>query len=555
MGLGRVGSLTSVVSDTAPFVGACSTSAATTFIPSVTSRSVRAQPIPLAAPVTTATLPSSRSMAADTRTRPPTAIAPVAWRPVLVIAGLVVAVELAFASGYGYHRDELYFREAGHHLAWGYVDQPPITPLLGRLSIEVFGDTLRGLRVAPALLLGSVLVVGALVARELGGDRRAQVFSAAAIAGSGGILFLGHQLTTPLFDVLAWLMIVLLVLRLLRTGDPRWWPSVGLAIGIGLENKHLVLLLVTGLLVGFVAAWRVDLLRSPWLAAGAGIALLFWLPNLVWQADHGWPQINLGQQIAEEEGGENRAMALPLQFLLLSPFYVVWLFRGWRRLWADRNGRVVAVAYLVVLGLILASGGKGYYSAGLLVVLLVAGVVATGERLGRRHVALIAASAAIGAVVALPILPIATYADSPLSDLNEDVLEMWGWEERFVPLVAAAVDTVPLEDRDRLVIVAANYGEAGALDRFGPARRLPEVYSGHNSYPDFRQPMIDDPVVLLVGYEPGPYVAERFTGCEPVPLVVDESPVDNEEAGVPILLCDGITQPWDQLWGDLRRIS
>ena len=251
MGLGRVGSLTSVVSDTAPFVGACSTSAVTTFIPSVTSRSVRPQPIPVAAPVTTATLPSSRSMAADTKARPTTAIAPVAWRPVLVIAGLVVAVELAFASGYGYHRDELYFREAGHHLAWGYVDQPPITPLLGRLSIEVFGDTLRGLRVAPALLLGSVLVVGALVARELGGDRRAQVFSTAAIAGSGGILFLGHQLTTPLFDVLAWLIIVLLVLRLLRTGDPRWWPSVGLAIGIGLENKHLVLLLVTGLLVGF----------------------------------------------------------------------------------------------------------------------------------------------------------------------------------------------------------------------------------------------------------------------------------------------------------------
>ena len=81
------------------------------------------------------------------------------------------------------------------------------------------------------------------------------------------------------------------------------------------------------------------------------------------------------------------------------------------------------------------------------------------------------------------------------------------------------------------------------------------MYSAHNSYPDFRQPMIDDPVVLLVGYEPGPHVDEHFTGCEPVPLVVDESPVDNEEAGVPIFLCDGITQPWDQLWGDLRRIS
>jgi Dolichyl-phosphate-mannose-protein mannosyltransferase len=494
-------------------------------------------------------------MAADTRTAAARPLARVAWRPVLVVTGLLVVIELAFASGYGYHRDELYFREAGRHLAWGFVDQPPLTPLLGRLSTLVFGDTLRGLRVVPALLLGAIVVVGALVARELGGDRRAQVFSAAAIAGSGGILFLGHQLTTPLVDVLAWLVIVLLVLRLLHTGDHRWWLAVGLAAGIGLENKHLVLLLLVGLLAGLVAARRIDLLRSWWLVGGVGLAVVLWLPNLLWQADHGWPQIELGQHIAEEEGGENRATALPLQLLLLSPFYAVWLVRGWRWLWADRDGRVLAVAYLVVLGLILISGGKGYYAVGLLVVLLVAGIVATGERLRGLHVGLIAASAAIGAVVAFPVLPIETYADSPLGEVNDDVLEMWGWEDPFLTDVSTAVGTVAPEDRDRIVIITANYGEAGAIDRYGPAAGLPEVYSGHNGYADFRRPTEDDPVPVLVGFRPGPYVDERFTGCEPVVFVDRDTTVDNEEAGVPILVCDGITRPWAQLWDDLRHIS
>jgi 4-amino-4-deoxy-L-arabinose transferase-like glycosyltransferase len=414
-------------------------------------------------------------MAGDTRTAPERALAPVAWRPVLIVTGLLVVVELAFASGYGYHRDELYFREAGLHPAWGYVDQPPITPLLGRLSTLVFGDTLRGLRVVPALLAGAIVVVGALVARELGGGRRAQVFAAGAVATSTGIVFLGHQLATPLFDVLAWLVIVLLVLRLLRTEDPRWWPAVGLAAGMGLENKHLVLLLLAGLLAGVVATRRVELLRSRWFAAGVGIAVVVWLPNLLWQADHGWPQVRLGRHIAEEEGGENRATLLPLQLLLLSPLYAVWLVRGWRRLWADAAGRVLAVAYPAVVALTLVSGGKAYYVAGLLVVLLVAGVVATGDRLGPAHLALIGASAAVAAVVALPILPIETYADSPLGEVNDDVLEMWGWEDPFLTDVSTAVGTVAPEDRERVVIITANYGEAGAIDRYGPDAGLPEV--------------------------------------------------------------------------------
>lgn len=480
-------------------------------------------------------------------------VEPVAWRPVLVAAGALVAVELAFAGGYGYHRDELYFLEVAEHPAWGHVDQPPITPLLGRLSTTLFGESLRGLRVVPALLVGAVVVLAALLCRQVGGDRRSQAWAAAATATSTGIVFIGHQLTTPTFDVLIWLVLVLLVLRIVQGGDPRWWVVVGGFAGVGLQNKHLVLLLLAGLAAGLLATGHRRLLSSGWFGVGVVLAFALWLPNLVWQAEHGWPQLELGRAIAERDGVENRVTLLPLQLVLLGGFNVGLIVRGARRLWAERTTRFIVVAYGVAVALLLVTGGKGYYLMGLLVVMLAAGVVALPE--GRGPWFPVLGTAGVTAVVALPVLPVATFADTPAATVNEDVLEMTGWDDVVVPAVAEVHDRVPAADRERVVIVTTNYGLAGAIDRFGPDLGLPEPYSGHNAYADFRVPEEEDPIPLLVGFEPGGRADEWFTGCDVVARIDNGDGIDNDEQGAPISLCDGITAPWAELWPEISFVA
>jgi 4-amino-4-deoxy-L-arabinose transferase-like glycosyltransferase len=240
----------------------------------------------------------------------------------LVIGGISVALALVLlstANRYGFHRDELYFIEAGRHLAWGYVDQPPLTPLLGRLSQAAFGSSPRALRV-PSVLAGMIVVlVIASLAKHLGGTPRARILAAVCTAVAAVVLAVTHILSTTTFDLLAWVLVLWLVTRILQGADPRLWIAVGGVAGIGLLNKHLVLFLVISLAIGIVLGRRVDVLRSWWLVAGVALALVIWSPNLVWQATHGWPQLDMARAIADSDGAENRATLVPLQLLLLGP--------------------------------------------------------------------------------------------------------------------------------------------------------------------------------------------------------------------------------------------
>lgn len=330
---------------------------------------------------------------------------------VWLIAGFLGLLLLAFAPRYGWHRDELYFLEAGKHLAWGYVDQPPLTPLLGRLADTVAGGNLVVLRFLPAAAAGATAAVGALTVREMGGSRRAQVAGAGALAAGGFLLGTGHVLSPATFDLLAWMVVLWISARMLRTADPRWWMAIGLVSGIALLNKSLVVMLGVALVVGLAASRRWDLLRSSWIIAGGLLAAAIALPNFLWQASNGWPQLEMSRRISERLGTENRILLIPLLILFVGPAFIGLMRRGVGWLRSDGGGsRYQTFLWACVAGvaLTLLTGGRPYYPVALILTLVLAGIVSF-EHSGRdprdlRN--LIVINGAVSLLISLPVLPV-----------------------------------------------------------------------------------------------------------------------------------------------------
>jgi len=478
------------------------------------------------------------------------------WRAVLLLDAAVVALLLLVAQRYGWHRDELYFLEAGKHLAWGYIDQPPFTPFVARVAHEVASGNLVLLRLLPALATATTIALGAAIVREMGASSRAQAIGAASVAGGGFLLGVGHLLSTAVFDLTAWVALLWVVARLLRTSDPRWWIAFGAVAGVSMLNKNLPVLLGVALLVGFVIERRWSLLVTPWLLAGAALALVLAAPNLLWQADHGWPQADMAKALSERLATENRITLVPLTLLFVGPLLVWLVVVGARWLARDhvasRPFRPLLWAWPACLVITFSSGGRPYYALPLTIVVLLAGVAASDEpaRLDRVRTFVII-NALVSIPLALPLLP--TSSAKVSATVNEAVAETIGWPE-LVDQVADVVDDLPADERSSVVLLTGSYGEAGAIDRFGPTRGLPPAYSGHNSYGDFRQPTDDDATVVAVRYELE-RVEPYFERCDEVATVDNGQDIENEVQGTPIIVCRGLRGAWADVWDDLRHLS
>ncbi|GAA2740307.1 glycosyltransferase family 39 protein [Kitasatospora cinereorecta] len=497
--------------------------------------------------------------AVSTRGNTETDLRPFALHPVMTIA-TVVATGLVVLSGrYGFHRDELYFLLAGRHAAWGYVDQPPLTPLIARFSADALGENPTALRTVPALLTAATVALTALIARECGAGRGGQILAAACCACSGYVLAVGHLLSTSTFDLTVELAVVLVVLRLLRTRDSRWWPALGAAVGIALLNKQLVLALLLALLVVLLAAGPRDLARrlppDPRLPLVAvALALLIAAPTLWWQAAHGWPELRVAHLISAGSGLTGRLLFLPQQALQFSPFLIPVAVLGARRILRDDTlgwARPVLFAHPVLCLLVLVGGGKPYYPLPLLLAITAAGCEDLARRARHRRGRTLVLAAALSTLAALPLLPAS--AASVTRNLDPDQGEQVGWPE-LARATASGWDAVPADQRSRAVLLTANYGEAGALAHYGPALGLPTPYSGHMSLADWGPPPpgTDGPV-LLVHPAGRSHLERSFTGCRTLARVDNGQGVDNHEQGAEVVLCDGPHQPWPELWPQLRR--
>jgi 4-amino-4-deoxy-L-arabinose transferase-like glycosyltransferase len=484
-----------------------------------------------------------------------------AWRPVGAVAVIVAAVLAVLSDRYGYHRDELYFRVLAAHPAWGYVDQPPLTPMLAKVSIAVFGDHLWSLRIPALLCAVAAILLTALLARELGGGTSAQVL--AAVGSCSVYVFMsGHILLTISVDNLVWLLVLLFAIRALLRDQPKWWLAVGLVVGLGLWNKELVGLLLIGLAVGLLISGPRKVFMNRWLWTGVAIAAVVGAPNVVYQITHGWPEITMARAIDREYGVNFREVFVVYQVILFGLMMVpIWiaglvrLFRApeWRPI------RALAWAYLVDSALVELTGGQPYYTYGLLATLLAAGCVVTARWMNGHRLRTVVVVAALILNVLDSVangLPVWSPPNSPLAPaavISAADSDSIGWP-RYVSEIAGVYDSLPPSDRARAVVVTADYGEYGAIMKYGRQYHLPTVYSGANELYRFGPPPESATVAVMVGMY-GIRGAGLFDSCVDVKALDNGEGVDNEEQGQMITVCRGPRNSWKRLWPEFHHFG
>jgi hypothetical protein len=472
--------------------------------------------------------------------------AAVPWRALGAPVAVAWAVLYATLGRYGYHRDELYFRLLPAR--WGYFDQSFLTPLIAHVSTSLLGDTLWGLRATAPLFFAAGVVLAALTTRELGGTSRQQAWSALGFALSLVPLLSGHLLLTATPDIaLCALLLYAITRALLR--EPRWWLVAGAAAGVAADNKLLVVLPLLALLAGLLAAGPRDAFRQPPPWGGLVLATVLAAPTIVYQLTHGMPEWTMARTLHEQNGADVRVQVIPFQFLLLGvPLTLVagYGFVGLVRHPPWRVLRALAVAYVVAVLLNLGAGGQVYYAFPLLAYLMAAGW-ARIDFPTPAVVGLLAVNGVIVAFIALPLMPVRH--DQLPAALNPTIGDQTGWPT-YVATLQRVVDRLPARQRAHAAIVTSNYGEAGAVSRYGVD--LPPVYSGLNALYALGPPPTGDDVVVLWTED---YAADaaRFTHCRRLGTMDNGVNIDNEEQGSAVGVCRLRPGGWPAVWPALRH--
>jgi 4-amino-4-deoxy-L-arabinose transferase-like glycosyltransferase len=447
------------------------------------------------------------------------------------------------------------------------VDYPPLTPFVTRVALELFGASLVGMRLFPALAAALAMLSAGLMTRELAGSRFAQIVAALATAIAPIALAGGALLTYSDFGYLWWVLIAYLLIRLLKSASPRWWLGIGAVFGLGMLTRYTILVLAAGVAVGVVLTRARRYLLSPWLWAGVALALLIFLPNLIWQTRHDFisleflrfihaRDVRIGRTagfFSEQFIFSTSPVALPLWIAGL----VYYLF-----LPADRRFRLLGWMFVIPAVLLLALEGRSYYLAPAYPMLIAAGAVAwrkwlSGLSARKLHLvggiglSALVAGAAFSAAIALPIAPVNSGLWRFTSHTHDLFVEEIGWPE-LVETVAGIYAALPDDDKSQAGILTGNYGEAGAINLYGPAYGLPQAISGVNSY--WLRGYGDPPPQVLIVLDW--HRSSAFETCELAGRVTNRYGVRNEETGhSAIYLCRGLRQPWPAFWKSLKSFG
>jgi hypothetical protein len=488
----------------------------------------------------------------------------------LILVGItltVAVVHLLTNNRYGFHRDELQVLSDARHLDWGFVAYPPLTPFLERIGLNLFGLSLVGLRMFAVIAQSVAIVVTGLMARELGGGRLGQIAAALAVALSPLPLFEGTEFQYTSFDYLWWVLVSYFVIRLLKAGNPAWWLAIGATVGIGLQTKYSIAFFICGIVGGVLLTRARIFLRSPWFWGGAGLGLLIFLPNLLWQVRHGFISLDFLRHIHARDVSQGRtngflgAQFLECTNLWAAPLWIAGLVMFFR----DQRYRMLGWMYAIPLALFMVGRGRGYYLAGAYPMLIAMGAAA-GERWiarlqpwRRRAIesTFFVGLAGCGLYVCALILPLAS--SGPLLKFalknNDDLREEFGWNE-LAKTVAGIRDSLPREQREGVGVVVGNYGEQGAIEMLGAAYGLPIPISGTNSGWLRGYPLPPPSTLILVGLSRS-YAEATFSGCRWAGHNGNAYGVENEESQrhPDIFVCGGLRVSWPEFWKDYQHFG
>jgi 4-amino-4-deoxy-L-arabinose transferase-like glycosyltransferase len=484
---------------------------------------------------------------------------------ILILLALARILLQVFTNGqYGFHQDELVTLDAAaHDLAWGYVAWPPVTPFLARLALWLFGPSVIGLRFFAILAEGIVMLLAGLMIRDLGGRRWAQVLGAVAVATSPLSIVQGGLFQYETLDYFCWVLLAYMVMRLLKTENPRWWLGIGAAIGLGMMTKYTIAFSVAGLIVGILVTNRLYL-KSRWLWAGAALALVIWLPNLLWEAQNNWISVYFLASIHTRDMQSGLTSSFLFDQLLFN-FNPVMLFLVATGLYyfffapAGKRYRLMGWMYITPFILLLLTHGKGYYLAATYPMLAAGGAVWWEGRLTRitsqrwlkawRWTTWIILSAFATLLIAteLPVAPLGSAWWDVVSKSNDQLKSEVGWPE-LVQQVEKAYNEVPVSEKAHATILAASSGEIGSIDLYGPAYGLPRVISGFDSYWQYDYGNPPPTTLLVVGFD-GSFL-ENFQDCTLIAPIFTPFNIQNDETinHRSIYLCHNLRQAWPQFW-------
>ncbi len=494
---------------------------------------------------------------------------------VAALVALKILLHFATNGNYGYFRDELYYIACSERLAWGYVDHPPLSIAVLAAARALLGDSIFAIRLVAVLAGAAAVYLAALLARELGGGGFAQSFAALTVLFMPFALGVSTMYSMNALEPAVWLCAALVAVRVVRTRDPRGWVLFGAVIGVGLLNKITVAMFGLGIVAGLVLSERRRDLWSPWMWLGGAVAVLLFLPHVYWQVANGLPTLEFMQRAAA-----HKIVAMSVgQFLSAQALYAgplatpVWIAGLVYLLVSERVRpyRFLALAYLTMVLLTFFQGGKAYYVASAYPILLAAGAVAIEQwarlpRLGWLPVVSVVVVVVGGLAtlpMAVPILSPQSYVDYThrlgmvppreergyVAELPQLFADRFGWRN-LVRTVAQVRDSLPAHEQSDLAIYAGNYGEAGAIDFFGPRHDLPRAVSGHNNY-WLWGPGAMRGVVIAVGV-PRDQLLQVFDEVTQAATVVSPHAL---ETNLPVFVCRGAKFPLPELWDRAKRLG
>lgn len=478
-----------------------------------------------------------------------------------------ILLQIPTNGQYGFHQDELITLDAAKHLDWGYVAYPPATPFIARIALFLFGPSLIGLRFFAVLAEGFVMLLTGLMIRVQGGSRWAQLLGAFAVATTPNSIIQGGLFQYETLDYLFWVLLAFTVMCLLKSENPRWWLAIGTVMGLGMQIKYTIAFLIAGVVVGCLVTRNRRYLTSPWLWVGAGLSLLIWLPNLLWQVQNNWITLDFLGSIHSRDMAAGKGSTFvfdqlkfnfnPVMLFLVSAGLYYFFFTP-----AGQRYRMIGWMYVVPFVLYVVLQANSYYLAPAYPMLAAGGAVWWEKRLGRMVTVrrrfwgrttwvIFALVAGFLVALLLPLAPLGSDWWNSLSQSNVELKAEVGWPE-LVQQVATTYNSLPPADKAKAAILAGSSGEIGSIALYGPAYGLPRPISGFNSFWQYGYGNPPPRTLIVLGF-PTDFLA-NFQDCKLIAPITTPFNVQNEETTNhrAIYVCHDLREPWLDFWKNFQ---